>query len=78
MVDGGSAADHGSSRNIVRDAALGDGDGSVPDFHVAADAHLSGEDYVVAHIGCTCQSYLGAQQCVVTNDAAVANVDQIV
>src|SRR5216684_8957490 len=78
VIDGGSAADHGSGGNIVGDAALGYGYGSVADFYVAADAYLSGQDDVVAYIGGAGQAYLGAEQRVVSYGAAVANVDQVV
>ena len=52
VIDGGSAADHGSGGNVVGDAALGDGDGAVSDFDVAGDAYLSRQDDVVAYVGC--------------------------
>jgi hypothetical protein len=61
VIDGGSAADHGSGGNVVGDAALGYGYGSVSDFYVAADAYLSGQDYVVAYVGGAGQAYLGAE-----------------
>jgi len=51
VVDGGGAADHRSGSNVMGDAALGDGDGSVSNLDVAADADLSGQDYVVAYVG---------------------------
>src|ERR1035441_9874106 len=35
VIDGGSAADHGSGGNVVGDAALGYGDGAVSDLDVA-------------------------------------------
>jgi len=47
------------------DAALGDGDGSVSNLDVAADADLSGQDYVVAYVGGSGESHLGAEQRVV-------------
>jgi hypothetical protein len=50
VINGGSAADHGSGWDVLRDAALGYGDGAVSDFYVAADAYLSGQDYVVAYV----------------------------
>src|SRR5258708_26869073 len=78
VIDGGSAADHGSGGNVVGDAALGYGYGSVADFYVAADAYLSGQDYVVAYVGRAGQAYLGAEQRVVSYGAAVAYVDQVV
>ncbi len=78
MIDGGSAADHGSGGNVVGDAALGYGYGSVADFYVAADAYLSGQDYVVAYVGSAGQAYLGAEQRVVSYGAAVAYMDQVV
>ena len=78
MIDGGSAADHGSGGNVVRDAALGYGDGSVSDFDVAGDAYLSGENYVVAYIGGSGQAYLRDEQRVVAYGAAVAYLDQVV
>jgi hypothetical protein len=78
MIDGGSAADHGSGGNVVGDAALGYGYGSVSDFYVAADAYLSGQDYVVAYVGGAGQAYLGAEKSVVSDGAAVAYVDQVV
>src|SRR5450759_104397 len=52
VIDGGSAADHGSGGNVVGDAALRDGDGSVADLDVAGDADLSGEKDIVADVGC--------------------------
>src|SRR6266849_5661644 len=78
VIDGGSAADHGSGGNVVGDAALGYGYGSVADFYVAADAYLSGQDYVVAYVGSAGQAYLGAEQRVVSYGAAVAYMDQVV
>jgi len=78
VIDGGSAAYHGSGGNVVGDAALGYGYGSVSDFYVAADAYLSGQDYVVAYVGRAGQAYLGAEQRVVSYGAAVAYVDQVV
>jgi len=78
VIDGGSAADHGSGGNVVGDAALGYGYGSVADFYVAADAYLSGQDYVVAYVGRAGQAYLGAEERVVSYSAAVAYVDQVV
>ena len=78
MIDGGSAAAHGSGGNVVGDAALRYGDGSISDFYVAADAYLSGQDYVVAYFGGAGQAYLGAEQSVVSYGAAVAYVDQVV
>src|ERR1019366_938295 len=62
VIDGGSAADHGSGGNVVRDAALRDGYGSVADFYVAGDAYLSGQDYVVAYVGGAGQAHLGADE----------------
>ena len=78
VIDGGSAADHGSGGDVVGDAALGYGYGSVADFYVAAYAYLSGEDYVVAYVGRAGQSHLGAEQRVVSYGAAVAYVDQVI
>src|SRR5260221_14027396 len=78
VIDGGSAAGHGSGGNVVGDAALGYGYGSVADFYVAADAYLSGQDYVVAYVGGAGEAYLGADERVVSDGAAVANVDQVV
>jgi hypothetical protein len=78
MIDGGSAADHGSGGDVVGDAALGYGYGSVADFYVAADAYLSGQDYVVAYVGGAGQAYLGAKKSVVSDGAAVAYVDEVV
>jgi hypothetical protein len=78
VIDGGSAADHGSGGDVVGDAALGDGDGPVSDFYVPAYAYLSGQDYVVAHVGGAGQAHLGADQRVVSYGAAVADVDEIV
>src|SRR5258708_19209368 len=78
VIDGGSAADHGSGGNVVGDAALGYGYGSVADFYVAADAYLSGQDYVVADVGGAGQAYLGAEQRVVSYGAAVAYMDEVV
>jgi hypothetical protein len=42
------------------DAALRYGYGSVSDFYVAADAYLSGQDYVVAYFGGSGETYLRA------------------
>jgi hypothetical protein len=78
VIDGGSAADHGSGGNVVRDAALRYGYGSVADLDVAADAYLSGQDDVVANVGSAGQAYLGADERVVSDAAAVAYVDQVV
>ena len=78
MIDGGSAADHGSGGNVVGDAALRYGDGSISDFYVAAYAYLSGQDYVVAYVGGSGEAYLGAEQRVVAYGATVAYVDQVV
>ena len=78
MIDGGSAADHGSGGDVVRDAALRDGDGSVADLDVAANAYLSGQDGVVAYVGGAREAYLGAEQRVVSDGAAVADVDEVV
>src|SRR6202171_3892836 len=78
VIDGGSAADHGSGGYVVVDAALGYGYGSVADFYVAADAYLSGQDYVVAYVGSASQAYLGAEKRVVSDGAAVAYVDEVV
>jgi hypothetical protein len=78
VIDGGSAADHGSGGNVVGDAALGYGYGSVADFYVAADTYLPGQDYVVAYVGRAGQAYLGAEQRVVSDGAAVAYMDQVV
>ena len=60
------------------DTALGYGYGSVADFYVAAYTYLAGEDYVVAYVGRTGEAYLGAEQRVMANRAAVAYVDQVV
>src|SRR5271166_3509793 len=60
VIDGGIAADHRSGGDVVGDAALGYGDGSVSDFYVAAYAYLSGQDYVVAYVGGTRKAHLGA------------------
>jgi hypothetical protein len=78
VIDGGSAAYHGSLGNVVRDAALGYGYGAVSDLDVAADAYLSGQDYVVAYFGGAGQAYLGAEQGVVTYGATVAYLDEVV
>ena len=78
VIDGRSPTDHGSGGNVVGDAALGYGDGSVADFYVAADAYLSGQDYVVAYVGSASQAYLGAEKRVVSDGAAVAYVDEVV
>lgn len=78
VIDGGSAADHGSGGNVVGDAALGYGYGSVADFYVAADAYLSGQDYVVAYVGGAGQAYLGAEKRVVSYGTAVAYVDEVI
>src|SRR6202521_3614347 len=78
VIDGRSAADHGSGGNVVGDAALCYGYGSVADFYVAADAYLSGQDYVVAYVGGAGQADLGAEQRVVSYRAAVAYVDEVV
>jgi hypothetical protein len=78
MIDGGSAADHGSGGNVVRDAALGYGYGAVSDFYVAADAYLAGQDHVVAYVGGARQAYLGAEQRVLSDGAAVAYMDEVV
>jgi len=78
VIDGGSAAYHGSWGNVVRDAALRYGYGAVSDLDVAADAYLSGQDYVVAYFGGASQAYLGAEQGVVAYGATVAYVNQVV
>jgi hypothetical protein len=78
VIDGGSAADHGSGGNVVGDAALGYGYGSVADFDVAGDAYLSGENYVVAYIRRSGQAYLRDEQRVVAYGATVAYLDQVV
>src|ERR1017187_9196308 len=78
VIDGGSAAYHGSGGNVVRDAALRYGYGSVAYFFVAAYAYLSGQDYVVAYFGGAGQAYLGADERVVAYGAAVAYVDEVV
>src|ERR1035438_26351 len=78
MIDGGSAADHRSRGNVVRDAALGDGDGSIADFDVTADADLSGKNRVVAYVGGAGEADLGAEQRVVSDGATVADVDEVV
>ena len=78
MVDGWGAAYHSSFRDVVGDTALGYGYGSVSDFYVAAYAYLPGEDYVVAYFGCAGQAYLGAEQCVMAQGAAVTYVDEVV
>jgi hypothetical protein len=78
VIDGGSAAYHGSGGNVVRDAALRYGYGSVAYFYVAAYAYLSGQDYVVAYFGGAGQAYLGADERVVAYGAAVAYVDEVV
>jgi len=78
VIDGGSAADHGSGGNVVGDATLGYGYGSVADFYVAADAYLSGQDYVVAYVGGASQSDLGAEKRVVSYGTAVAYVNEVI
>src|SRR5450759_2599654 len=78
VIDGGSAADHGSGGNVVGDAALRDGDGAVADLDVAGDADLSGENDVVADVGRAGEAYLRAEQRVVSYGATVADVDQVV
>src|ERR1700758_2567148 len=78
MIDGGSAADHGSGGDVVRNAALGNGYGAISYFDVAGDAYLPGENHVVAYVGGAGQADLGAEQGVVSDDAAVADVDHIV
>ncbi len=50
VVDGGIAADDFSGSDVVGDAALGGGDGSVADGAVASDADLAGEDDVFADV----------------------------
>jgi hypothetical protein len=54
------------------------GYGAVSDFYVAADANLSGQDYVVAYFGGAGEAYLGAEQGVVAYGATVAYVDEVV
>src|ERR1035437_8519681 len=78
VIDGRSAANHGSGGNVVRDAALGDGDGSVADFYVAGDAYLSGKNHVVADIRGSGQADLRDEQRVVANGATVAYLNQVV
>jgi hypothetical protein len=78
VIDCGSAADHGSGGNIVGDAALRDGYGSVSDSYVAAYSYLAGQDYVVAYVGGAGKTHLRADQCVVSYGAAVADVGQVV
>jgi hypothetical protein len=78
VIDGRCAAYHGSGGNVVRNAALGYGYGSVSDFYVAAYAYLSGEDYVVAYFGGSGEAYLSAKQRVVPYGAAVAYMDHVV
>src|SRR5580700_5527665 len=70
VINGGSAADHGSGGHVLGDAALGYGDGAVSDFYVAADAYLAGEDYVVAYVSGAGETYLRADQRVVSDGAA--------
>src|ERR1039458_6221041 len=72
VIDGGSAADHGSGGNVMRDAALGDGDGPVSNFDVAGDADLSGKNYVVADIRGSAQADLRGASSVVADGATVA------
>src|SRR5258708_24380007 len=71
VIDGGSAADHGSGGNVVGDAALGYGYGSVADFYVAAYAYFSGQDYVVAYIGGAAEAFPCADEPRVPDGAAV-------
>ncbi len=78
MINSRSAADHGSWGYVLGNATLRDGDGSVSNFYVAAYAYLSRENYVVADVGRTCQADLGAQKCVVSDGAAVSDVDHVV
>src|ERR1035437_1792998 len=78
VIDGRSAADHGSGGNVVRDAALGDGDGSVADFYVAGDADLSGKNHVVAYIRGSGQADLRDEQRVMAYGATVADLNQVV
>ena len=78
VIDGGSAADHGSGGDVVGDAALGNGYGAVSNLDVAGDAYLAGKDYVVAHIRRAGQADLGAEESVVSDGAAVAYVDHVV
>ena len=59
-------------------AALGYGNRSVAYFYVAADADLSGKDYVVAYVRGAGQAYLGAKQRVTSDGAAVTDVNHIV
>src|SRR6202140_607177 len=77
VIDGGSAADHGSGGDVVGNAALGNGYGAVSNFDVAGDAHLAGKDYVVAYVGGAGQADLGAEESVVSDGAAVAYVDHV-
>jgi len=78
VIDSRSAADHGSSSNVVRDAALRYGDGSVADLDVTGDADLSSQNNVVAYVGGAGEAYLGAEQRVVSYGATVAHVDEVV
>ena len=60
------------------DAALGYSYGAVSDFYVARDAYLPSEDYVVANVGGAGQADLGAEQRVVSDGAAVADVHHVI
>src|SRR4029077_7457611 len=78
VIDGGIATDRRSGGNVVGDAALSGGDGSVSDFYVAGDADLSGENDVVAYIGRSGQADLPAEQSVLAYAATMADLDQVV
>lgn len=78
MIDGGGSADHGSGGNIVGDAALSDGDGSVANLDVAGDADLSGENDVIAYVGGAGEANLRDEQSVVADGAAMADLDEVV
>src|ERR1700728_696494 len=60
------------------DTALGNSDGSVSNFHVAANPNLPRQNYFVANVRGPSQPHLCAQKRVFPNATAVPDVDKVI
>ena len=60
VIEGRRSADDGACRNIPMGSALGGHDDAIADIAMSGDAHLTGEDDILADDRGSCQSRLGA------------------
>ncbi len=59
-------------------AGLTGRDHSISNRAMSGDSDLSGENDVLAHVGRSCQSYLGAEQCVFSHARSMAYLHQVI